>query len=109
MKMKVSVAIDDELLRRLDRIRDISRESRSQILDRMIRESIEGAEQFANMLANPKVREEMVKVFANPQIMQSFALAMGDKPSAVTSQKMVEAVESIGQTTEKIKKGKGKK
>jgi metal-responsive CopG/Arc/MetJ family transcriptional regulator len=108
MKIKVSVAIEKALVVRLDKIAAITQQSRSQIVERMIRDDIEGSEQMANLLANPQARAEMIKQFNNPEMMKIFAAAMGDKSSPAVSQKMVETVESLGQDLEKTKNKKGR-
>lgn len=60
MKCKVSVAIEKALVGRLDGIARTTGESRSQVIERMVREQITGAEQFANLFANPELRSSFL-------------------------------------------------
>jgi hypothetical protein len=110
MKLKVSVAIESELVERLDKIAAITHESRSQVMERMVRDQIMSAEQFANLMANPQARAELIKQFANPEVLGPILRAMGEKqPPKKMRQRMVESVERIGEAVEEIKKGKGRK
>jgi hypothetical protein len=110
MKLKVSVAIEKKLVERLDRIAAISGESRSQVIDRMVRDQIETAEQFANLMSNPEARKTLMRQFANPDVLGPMLRAMGEKLGPDTAQKMAEAMESAGVAASKAyKKGKGKK
>jgi hypothetical protein len=110
MKIKVSVAIEKKLVERLDKIAGISNESRSQVLERMVKDQIESAEQFANLMANPEARAMLIKQIANPDVLGPMLRAMGDEPTPAMAQKMAEAAERAGHAAEDVmKKGKGKK
>lgn len=109
MKIKVSVAIEKELVQRLDRIAGISNESRSQIIEKMIREAIESSEQLAALMANPKAREMLLRQALDPEMLQTFAKAMNEKIDPQTKQNMAEAMERAGlgaQAAKGKKKGK---
>jgi hypothetical protein len=110
MKLKVSVAIEAELVDRLDKIASVSHESRSQVIERMVRDQIMAAEQFATLMANPQARMDLMKHFADPAVMNPMLRAFGEKqPNKKIRQKMIETVERMGAAVEDVKKGKGKK
>jgi len=110
MKIKVSVAIEKKLVERLDKIAAINGESRSQLIDRMVKEQIAMAEQFANLMANPEARAAMLKEFANPKVLNPILRSMGEKPTPALSKEIHETAERIGIGAGGVKtKGKGKK
>ena len=110
MKIKVSVAIEKKLVDRLDKIAAITGESRSQVIDRMVKDQIESVEQFANLMANPEARAALVKQFANPAVLGPMLRAMGEEPTPTLAKDMAETAVRIGSGVENVKtKGKGKK
>lgn len=113
-KIKVSVALDRELVVRLDGIAKVTNASRSKVIDQLLREGIEGSEQMAKLMADPETRRVVIESFSKPGFLQSVANAMGQKLPAGAERILSETMEETGQAVAdakvgELKKGKGKK
>ena len=113
-KIKVSVALDRELVERLDGIAGVTNASRSKIIEDMIRDGIATGEQMARLMANPEARKMMLQGFGNPEVLRAVANAMNEKLPPGMEKLMLETLEGAGQAVAEakvaeFKKGKGKK
>jgi predicted DNA-binding protein len=107
MKVKTSIAIEDTILKRLDKLAELTHHSRSEVIEQMIMENLDFKEQFALVMANPDGRKLIKEQFENPEFMQLMADMTGKK-NLPDTQHMAERVEEIGSYISKAKKKRGK-
>jgi metal-responsive CopG/Arc/MetJ family transcriptional regulator len=77
-KTAIAVTIAPELLARVDRVAESREESRSAVMERMLRNQIQEEETLVNQLANPALRETMAYIAESPKLLKALAFAMGE-------------------------------
>lgn len=80
-KIKISVAMDKELVDRLDRIAEHQRWSRSQLIDVYVRDGIAKSEGMFKIMADPLLREKFTKLLSDPGVLRGVLEAAGKPPS----------------------------
>ena len=69
VKVRVTVTIDEELLERIDQVSKATRENRSALIERLLRESVTEEE----MMMDPRFRDLFVRAVASPEVVESLA------------------------------------
>ncbi|MGA2498882.1 MAG: ribbon-helix-helix protein, CopG family [Tepidisphaeraceae bacterium] len=103
-KVIMSMTIDAELARRVEDMADAQRVSRSALLERLVRESLDQESQFLGMLGNDHVREFLSGMLSNPKLLMGMATA-GSQP--VSKEKAVMASRILAEAGEKIAESVG--
>lgn len=78
-KSVITASIDTEIIHRLDAIAAAQRLSRSTLIERLIRDGIEGEEIMVKAFANPLLRDTFVKMFGNKQVLKQMAGVLVDE------------------------------
>jgi len=80
-KHKIAITIDSDVLGDVDRVAKAEARSRSEIIERAVREHIGVPVEMAKALGNPVVAQAMMEAFGNPDVIRAIAAAMGEKVS----------------------------
>lgn len=74
----VSVRMDEELMRRLDAVAEATSDTRSAIVERLVRNGLDDAERFLKRFENPVLREAW-GVLTSPGVLKALAAAAGEE------------------------------
>ncbi len=95
-RQQISITVDPHILKRIDRVakqRDIPR---SQVIDRLLRDSIAQAETEAKLLGDPLVMQAFSKAMSAPGVMSAMAAAMGGELTDKQQLQLRELLEGLG-------------
>lgn len=80
-KERVTIAIDGQMLKRIDRLAAAKKQSRSAWFSETIADGLDQEEAAVKVFTDPLLRETLVKAFSAPGMLQQFAAAVGDELS----------------------------
>lgn len=106
-RLQVSVALDRDLLAKIDRIAAALNQSRSQTLHDLLADVIESAEQQAKLISNPTVMSAFQKALSAPGVLAAMGKAMGEELDAKKAGEVLDFFKEV--STPKASKKKGKK
>lgn len=75
-KVKVSVSVDENLLRRIDRVAKHKRVSRSAEIETAVRDHLDSTEMMVKAFANDQLRDAFIRAFSAPDVVRQFAAVM---------------------------------
>lgn len=101
-KKPISFTIDEDLLARLDRVAELRGESRTDIIERAIRNDLPEQEAMLESVANPLRREFVDKVLASPQLLRAIANIVNEKLPEDWEERAAKARPAIRGAGEKI-------
>lgn len=78
-RMISSIAMPKELWEAVERLADAQDTSRSRLIERWIREKIEGEKQMVALLGNPVVGRRLAQMFSDPDVLRQLVAALGEK------------------------------
>lgn len=81
LKVTASFSVDPDLLKQVDDLADAQSLSRSQLLEKWMKQAVEQEKQAAAVLSNPVLLEGFAKAFSAPGILKEMAKALGDELS----------------------------
>ncbi len=93
----ISITIEPELLKRLDDLADAQGVARSQLIEKLISEGIEGEEMAVRALTNPVVMQAMVGAFRDPTVLRAMAVAVGQELSTEQLQLFQRAMGAVSE------------
>lgn len=77
-KITVTIAIDPEDVKRIDRITSVSKQSRSAWFREAIRDAIGQEEMAVKFFTDPVLRDTLTRVMSQPGVFSHIARAMGE-------------------------------
>ena len=106
----VTITVDKDLLATIDGLADAQNLTRSQFIERQVRNGIEQEKFTVALLSNKALAGQVAKLFASPGTLKELGKAAGEK----VTEKDVEAVERVLRlgheaSQDVLKKGKGQK
>lgn len=109
LKTRVTVAISEDLLRDIDRLADAQGRSRSDYMERCIRDQVRNESVTLKLLQDPVVGPAMVGAFSDPAVLRAMTDRVGEKLSDDELTLFHQALQQISQqATKPPGKGKGK-
>jgi hypothetical protein len=109
----VTITIERELLKIVDNLADAQNLTRSQFIERQIRNGIEQEKFSVAMMANPEVAKMLAKVFGSPEALRMVGAAVEaevtEKHLEEVNRRLTAAADVASQVVNPTKKGKGKK
>lgn len=99
-------SIDADLLKQLGELADAQGLSRSQLIERCVRDQIAGQTVAVQVMANPVLGPMLAGMFANPQFIKQFAAAIGDQLPAEQLPLFQRAMQGMVDQAAKLGKGK---
>lgn len=80
-KRIVTFSVDPDLVKKIDRVAKSLGMSRSEWIERSLRDSVAGDEIGVKVLLHPGFAEAFMKSLSNPQVLKGLARAMGEEVS----------------------------
>lgn len=74
---RVSLSLDEQVLKRIDRVAEAQQRSRSQTVEGLVLDGLQGVEGFVQMMGNPVLREHFAQALAQPGVLSELAATMG--------------------------------
>lgn len=109
----VTITIERELLTIIDNLSDAQNMTRSQFIERQIRNGIESEKTMVAFFANPKMATGFAKLFQDPDMLKSMGKAMQEEVTEKQLEQFSRGISTLGEQAETAldsnKKGKGKK
>jgi hypothetical protein len=106
----VSFRMDEELWEEVRRVAEARGESQADVLDRVLRNALPAEKAFIRHLANPVVREVILRLAAEPVFLSGLAKLVGDRMSSDQVRAMSkEAARLRGVGRERAGKGKSRR
>lgn len=99
-KAVFSLSFDPQLLAQIDRLCKAQNLSRSQLMERWVREKVMGETQAVALMANPVVSELVVKTFGNPAFLEQLAKALGERLPENALPLFHEAVQGVARSAQ---------
>lgn len=78
-KIKLSVSITHELVKRLDRIAKAAGQSRSAMIERLIRDGVDDAETAVQAFTDPLLLQAFAGAFGNRDVLKAMASAVHEE------------------------------
>lgn len=75
-KVKISVSVDENVLRRIDRVAKHKGTTRSAEISAACRDYVEDTEMMVKAFANTELREAFIRAFSAPEVVRQFASVM---------------------------------
>lgn len=100
-KSKVTIAVDPDVLRRVDRMADAQRLSRSAMIQRACEEMLEGSEGLVKAFSNPLIRDALLGAFKDREVLRQMAASMGQKLSDRQLDLFAKGLEAAGKSGER--------
>lgn len=77
-KSKVAITIDPDLLQRIDAVADLRGQSRSSVIERIIRNEIEAEEEFVEDMDSPVMQTILGVILNTPGVTETIARVVGN-------------------------------
>lgn len=77
-KRRITLTLDPALVKRVDRMAKATRESRSAVVEDLLRDGLEDQEMFVKAMGNPLLRESLGRAFASKDVLRQMAAVIGD-------------------------------
>lgn len=78
-KLKVSIALTRDVVKRLDRLARAQSRSRSSIVQSFVLDGLDGAEMFVKAFSDPTVSAAFVQAFGDRDVLRSMTSAMREQ------------------------------
>ncbi|MCA9305011.1 MAG: ribbon-helix-helix protein, CopG family [Phycisphaerales bacterium] len=101
-KKPISFTIDEDLLARLDRVAELRGETRTDVIERALRNDLPEQESMLESVANPLKREFVDRVLASPQLLRAIASVVNEKLPDDFEERAAKARPAIRSAGEKI-------
>jgi hypothetical protein len=109
----VTITVEKGLLETIDSLADAQNLTRSQFIERQVRNGIEQEKTTVAMLANPELAKLVSKAFGTPEALRSFGKAMQEEVTEKHLELFNRGIRIAGEQAAEVfdskKKGKGKK
>ncbi|MCA9280714.1 MAG: ribbon-helix-helix protein, CopG family [Phycisphaeraceae bacterium] len=112
LKERITVTVDPETLARLDEVARLRKESRSSVLDRIVRNGLDAEEELLGSFENPALRELQARMMESPRVLRALAALAREEMSDEQLQKIAEAggtLREAGKTKRAERKSAAKK
>ena len=112
-KERITITLDHDVLADIDHIAELRSESRSAVMERILRNGIEDENKFLDQLSNPIIRELTTRLAQSPQLIEAISRVVGEQVSQDDLDRYAEAgprLKEAGrkrQSERKAKRGKG--
>ncbi len=101
--------MDESILDRVDRVAELRREGRSEVLERMVRNGIESEEELLDVMGRPVVGAVVKELMKMPGFWETIGKAVGDNVPPEKWKQLAEKADLLreaGQRRRAEKKGK---
>lgn len=102
-KRVMGFALDPLLIVRLDSLAKRSRLTRSALVERLLRDSLDQAESFIQFISDPIGGRAIVEAFGRPEVIRCFARALNEEIDPKQLKLFTDAIEHMSKKAEQSK------
>ena len=103
-KLKLSITLDAELTKRVDRLAKAAKSNRSKVIEDLVADALEQHETMLKAATDPVVMGAMMRAMSDPGVLRGIATAVRSDLTDEQLKLFTTAVETLGEKGRKLKK-----